>query len=152
MPELRGRLTDAAKRQMGFARLRKYSRPRCLRGHLDDLPWEVAQRAREWLDYFLERYRRRRGYNPPQWLKAIYFGLARRLAKNPPNSQWGNSMFHRKGGYAVQRRYLWEGRNPTATARAVREGKRQLRRKAEERQRLGLPPPARVRFLDSEGI
>jgi hypothetical protein len=88
--------------------LRKF-RGRNPRGYFQDLSWDVRQRAYAWLNKFVTRRRARFGY-VPRWLFAIYVGLAKRLALNPPTSAWGHKMLAKRGGYAVQRRYRAEGR------------------------------------------
>src|SRR5579863_4491401 len=88
-------------------------------GYFQDLDWPVRQRAYQWLHFFCERARTRRGHVPP-WLFAIYVGQARRLAVNPPTSEWGRSMLAKRGGKAVQRQYRREGRHPTETATYAR--------------------------------
>ncbi|HXY53025.1 MAG TPA: hypothetical protein VEI01_26505 [Terriglobales bacterium] len=53
----------------------------------------------------------------------------------------------KRGGYAVQRRYLMEGRDhPTEKATQVHRANARMRRDAKERERLGLPPRARHGF------
>jgi hypothetical protein len=71
--------------------------------------------ALQWLRRFIER-RRARGLPLPPWLRAIYYEQAKRLALNPPSSEWGRQMRAKKGGYAVQRKYRLEGRKPMAGA------------------------------------
>jgi hypothetical protein len=53
------------------------------------------------------------GRDLPQGSFAILVGQAKRLALNPPTSDWGRTMLAKRGGYAVQRCYRMEGRNPT---------------------------------------
>jgi hypothetical protein len=53
----------------------------------------------------------------------------------------------KKGGYAVQRRYRAEGRDPTRKATHVRLAKLKAKAAAERRREVGLPPPSRHRFL-----
>jgi hypothetical protein len=48
-------------------------------------------------------------------------------------------MLAKKGGYAVQRCYRMEARNPTELATLVHRAKARMRRDAEDRKRLGLP-------------
>ena len=55
----------------------------------------------------------------------------------------------KKGGYAVQRMYRCEGRNPTQKATSVRVNKQKLQREAKRRERIGLPPKARHAFLST---
>jgi hypothetical protein len=114
-------------------------------GYFHDLDWPTRQRASEWLHYFCERARRRRG-SVPQWLFAIYVGQAKRLALSPPSSEWGRRTAAKKGGYAVQRRYRMEGRHPTELATQVHRNNARMRRDAERRKRLGLPPRSRHWF------
>jgi hypothetical protein len=114
-------------------------------GYFQDLDWNVRQRAHQWLHRFCERAHRQRGY-VPQWLFAIYVGQAKRLALNPPTSEWGRRMLAQRGGRAVQRKYRLEGRNPTEAATWARLADLKLRKDAEHRKRLGLPPKARHGF------
>ena len=124
--------------------LRKYQ-GRNPNGYFRDLDWPARQRAYGWLGFFCERARRRRGY-VPQWLLAIYVGQAKRLALNPPTYEWSRWMNAKKGGYAVQRLYRGEGRNPTEKATYTRLAELRIRREAERRKRLGQPPPSRHGF------
>ena len=113
--------------------LEKYQR-RNRSGYFEDLSPEAQHRAREWLSRFVQR-RQASGQKLPQWKYAILVGQAKRLALNPPTSQWGRSMHAKKGGYAVQRKYRMEGRNPLAGVTAPR---------AQPVSRVfpGAPPPA----------
>ena len=124
--------------------LKKYQ-SRNPNGYFQDLDWPVRQRAYQWLHYLLTKGKRERG-DVPQWLFAIYVGQARRLARNPPTSEWGRTMLAMKGGYAVQRRYRLEGRRPTEIATQVHRANARTRRDAKERERLGLPPRSRHGF------
>ncbi len=80
------------------------------------------------------------------WLFAIYVGQAKRLAVNPPGYEWSRRMNATKGGYAVQRKYRAEGTHPTEKATQSRLADLKVRKEAERRKRLGLPPPARYGF------
>jgi hypothetical protein len=82
----------------------------------------------------------------PQWLFALYVGQAKRLALNPPSYEWSRWMNAKKGGYAVQRKYRAEGRHPTEKATYARLAALNVRREAERRKRLGLPPASRHGF------
>jgi hypothetical protein len=93
-------------------------------GYFQDLPWEVQRAAHAWL----WRFRQKWGHHLPQWRFAILVGQAKRLALNPPTSQWGRSMLAKRGGKAVQRRYRWEGRHPTEAATRARQFKQRLRK------------------------
>lgn len=99
---------------MRIAGLKKYQRRD--NGGFDDLPWPVRQQAWAWLWHFYKRWRG----DLPQWRRAILQGQARRLALNPPSSEWGRSMLAKRGGRAVQRKYLYEGRQPTQAATRTR--------------------------------
>lgn len=112
-------------------------------GYFQDLDWPVRQRAYSWLGRFCKRW----GRNLPCWRFAILVGQSKRLALNPPTSEWGRSMLGKRGGKAVQRRYLFEARHPTENATQVRLAKQKSKRETERRYRLGLPPPSRQRFL-----
>jgi hypothetical protein len=114
-------------------------------GYFQHLAWPVRQLAYQRLHHFCERARKQRGC-VPQWLFAIYVGQAKRLAQNPPTSQWGRSMLARRGGKAVQRRYRHEGRHPTETATQVHGANARMRQDAERRKHAGLPPRSRHGF------
>ena len=122
--------------------LRQYQR-RHADGYFRELPWEIRRNAEMWLWRFQQRW----GKNMPQWRLAILVGQARRLARNPPTSEWGRRMRAKKGGYAVQRRYRMEGRHPTETATQAHRANARIRREAKRRERLGLPPKVRHWFL-----
>jgi hypothetical protein len=115
-------------------------------GYFQHLAWPVRQQAYQWLHHFCERARRQRGW-VPLWLFAIYVGQAKRLAQNPPTSEWGRSMHAKRGGLAVQRRYRREGRAPTECATDARRAIYKLKRREVERARKGLPPSPRVWHL-----
>lgn len=115
-------------------------------GYFQDLDWPVRQRAYQWLHRFRTKAKLERGYVAP-WLFAIYVGQAKRLAQNPPTSQWGRSMLAKRGGLAVQRRYRREGRAPTECATDARRAIYKLKRREVERAKKGLPPSPRVWHL-----
>lgn len=118
--------------------LKKY-RGRNFKGYFEDLPWDVQRAARGWLWRFCRKW----GRDLPGWRFAILVGQAKRLALNPPNSQWGRALLAKRGGRAVQRLYRYQGRNPTEAA--TRE--HQARAEARRRRKLGLPEPSRHAFL-----
>jgi hypothetical protein len=115
-------------------------------GYFRDLDWPVRQRAYAWLDRFCKRARRKRGC-VPAWLFGIYVGQAKRLALTPPTYEWSRRMNAKKGGYAVQRKYQHEGRHPTEKATRARVTGLKLKREAEKRRKLGLPPASQHWFL-----
>jgi len=119
-------------------------------GYFQDLSLATRQRAYQWLDRFVKRREATHG-GVPGWLFAIYCGQAKRLAMNPPTSSWGRSMHAKRGGLAVQRRYRLEGRDATARATRCRVLKQNAKRRAKEEARvrdsMGLPAPARVKYL-----
>jgi hypothetical protein len=127
-----------------IAGLKKYQ-GRNPNGYFQDLDWPVRERAYHWLHRLCAKGKRERGCVAP-WLFAIYVGQARRLALNPPSYEWSRRMNAKKGGYAVQRRYRAEGRHPTEKATQARLADLKVRKEAERRKRLGLPPPARYGF------
>lgn len=139
---------------MKIAALEKYRRGAHAR-LFADLPPETVRIAHRWLDRFCQR-RRARGLTIEPWLFGIYCGQARRLALNPPSSDWGNSMLAKRGGYAVQRRYILDGRtgsrHPANNAARVSAQKRRRRKEENERGRLGYVPPASYGFTNLEGI
>jgi hypothetical protein len=119
------------------------------RPSIDELPGPVRFRAQRWLSRLIAQARAC-GRRLDSWYLAILCGQAKRLARNPPTSAWGRSMRAKKGGYAVQRRFRREGRNPTARAthmsKWVRKARKRRQKEAEERARLGLPEPSRHGF------
>jgi len=106
--------------------LEKY-RGRNPKGYFQDLPRETQYVAYWWLQKFVTRWER----NLPPWRFAILVGQAKRLALNPPTSAWGRSMHAKRGGLAVQRQYLLEGRHPTERATQVRLAKQRQRKETE---------------------
>jgi hypothetical protein len=118
--------------------------------YFQGLPWDTRQRAYQWLNRFIKRREATHG-GVPGWLFAIYCGQAKRLALNPPTPAWGRSMLAKRGGLAVQRRYRLEGRDATARATRCRVVKQNARKRAREegklRDSMGLPAPARVKYL-----
>lgn len=127
--------------------LKKY-RNRNPKGYFEDLPPVIRMAAHRWLSRFITNHK---GLVIPRWLFGILVGQAKRLAVNPPTSAWGRSMLARRGGKAVQRKYLYEGRHPTQAATLARYWKRKAaeraKAEAERRQRLGLGKPARGAYL-----
>lgn len=117
----------------------------------DDLPLELQWRARGWLTKFYQRWKG----DLPGWRRAILIGRARWLALHPPSSGWGRSMLAKKGGHAVQRRYVMEGRtgerHPAHKAArfsaSLRSGRMRRQAEAEEHERLGLSPKPRHWYL-----
>lgn len=117
--------------------LGKYQR-RHVEGYFQDLPSHIRALACE----RLKRFRARWGRNMPPWRLAILVAQARRLALHPPTSAWGRSMRAKRGGYAVQREYRAEGRNPTLKAtyaRLVRQGHRDSAQQFLQRSRGRTP-------------
>jgi hypothetical protein len=104
------------------------------KGYFQDLPWEVRNRAYQWLYRLCSKWDR----DLPAWRFAILVGQAKRLAINPPTSAWGRSMLAKRGGKAVQRKYSLEGRHPTQKATQVRLA--QQRRKKLSVHASGLRP------------
>jgi hypothetical protein len=111
-------------------------------GYFQDLPWEAQRRARSLLWRWCQKW----GRNLPQWRRAILIGQAKRLALNPPTSEWGRSMLAKRGGRAVQRKYRREGRHPTEKATWARIADLKIRKEAKRREALGLPPASRHGF------
>lgn len=112
---------------MRIVTLNKY-RGRNPKGHFQDLPWDVRNRAYQWLYRLCAKWDR----DLPAWRFAILVGQAKRLALNPPTSAWGRSMLAKRGGLAVQRKYLIEGKNPTRRATLVRLAKQKMRKRTGE--------------------
>ena len=87
----------------------------------------------------------------PPWRFAILVAQAKRLALTPPDSAWGRSMLAKRGGRAVQQTYRAEGRHPTKIATRnrllIQASRKRREAELERRSELGLPPPARVKYL-----
>jgi len=98
-------------------------RKRKREGYFQGLPRELQYIAYQWLQRFVTRWR----HDLPQWRLAILVGQAKRLALNPPTSEWGRSMLAKRGGLAVQRKYRIDGRHPTKRATQVRLAKQRKR-------------------------
>jgi hypothetical protein len=89
------------------------------------------------------------------WLRAILMGQAKRLALNPPTSEWGRSMLAKRGGYAVQQKYRDAGRigpkHPAHRAASISANRRRWRSREQseihQREQLGLPPKRRWKYL-----
>jgi hypothetical protein len=116
-------------------------------GYFHDLPLDIRVSATQWLDRFCKKW----SGNLPPWRFAILVGQAKRLALHPPTSSWGRSMLAKRGGYALQRKLRLEGKHPTAYATRCRVLKQNATKRAlaeaEVRASLGLPRPARVKWL-----
>jgi hypothetical protein len=116
-------------------------------GHFHDLPIDVRTRAYQWLDRFCKRW----ANDLPPWRFAILVGQAKRLALHPLTSSWGRSMLAKRRGLALQRKLRLEGKHPTAHATRCRVLKQNAKKRAlaeaKVRDNLGLPPPARVKYL-----
>lgn len=119
---------------MKIVALEKYRR-RNPNGYFNDLPWEIRNRAHQWLFRLCSKWDR----DLPAWRFAILVGQAKRLAVNPPTSGWGRSMLAKRGGLAVQRKYRLEGRQPTRRATKIRLAK-QAKKKLEDRFRSQYGP------------
>jgi hypothetical protein len=108
---------------MRIVALAKFRRPG-RRGYFQGLPRDLQYVAYRWLDKFIARWR----HDLPPWRLAILVGQAKRLALNPPTSGWGRSMLAKRGGLAVQRKYLIDGRHPTKKATQVRLAKQRVKK------------------------
>jgi hypothetical protein len=106
----------------------KHYRGRNPKGYFRDLPWEVRNRAYQWLYRLCSKW----GRDLPAWRFAILVGQAKRLALNPPTSAWGRSMRAKRGGLAVQGKYRLEGRHPTAKATQARLAKQRRKKAADQ--------------------
>jgi hypothetical protein len=119
---------------------------------IDELPEPQRSKARYWLSYLVEK-RKRKGRPIRAWEWPVLQGVAKRLARSTADelSALGRRMRATLGGYAVQRRYRQEGRNPTAIAthmsKYIRRYRKRKREEAEKRARLGLPEPSRHGFM-----
>jgi hypothetical protein len=102
---------------MRISGLKQFRKNRAGGSYFEDLPWPVQREAQRWLWKFRQRW----GRNLPVWRFAILVGQAKRLALNPPSSEWGRSMLAKRGGYAVQKMYQLDGRLPTAAATKIRQ-------------------------------
>jgi hypothetical protein len=131
---------------MRIAALEKYRRHTPAGYFLDFTP-AVRRSAYRWLDRFCKRWRG----DLPGWRLAILVGQARRLALNPPTSQWGRSMLARRGGLAVQRKYRLEGKHPTERATRCRLQKLTAKKRTADGASDGadsrIPGSARVFYL-----
>lgn len=131
---------------MRISQLSSY-RNRNPNGYFQDLPLDIRISATNWLDRFCRKW----VGNLPPWRFAILVGQAKRLALNPPTSSWGRSMLAKRGGLALQRKLRLEGKHPTAYATRCRVLKQRVKKRALEdakwRASMGLPPPARVKYL-----
>jgi len=112
---------------MKIVALEQY-RGRNPKGYFQDLPWEIRNRAHQWLFRLCSKW----GHDLPAWRFAILVGQAKRLALNPPTSAWGRSMHAKRGGLAVQRKYMLEGRHPTQKATYVRLAKQRRSKAADQ--------------------
>ena len=110
---------------MKILSLQKF-RGRNPKAYFQDLPRDVQYVAGWWLKKFVIRWER----NLPPWRLAILVGQAKRLALNPPTTAWGRSMLAKRGGLAVQRKYLLEGRHPTERATKARLSKQKRKKVA----------------------
>jgi len=122
----------------------------------DDLPGEIAWRARGWYSRLLLR-RQQEHRRARRWERPILVGQARRLAHYTAEelSAWGRRMWATLGGHSVQKMYRATGRtgprHPAVRAYKVSAARRKWRKQAEQearrREELGLPPKARHKFL-----
>jgi hypothetical protein len=131
---------------MRILQLDRY-RDRNPNGYFHDLPLDVRISATHWLNRFCRKW----AGNLPPWRFAILVAQAKRLALNPPTSSWGRPMLAKRGGLALQRKLRLEGKHPTAHATRCRVLQQNARKRAlaeaQMRARLGLPTPARVKYL-----
>jgi len=143
LPPRRRRLRRGPGRRIpGLQRYRKST------GHdkLEGLTPDQCKAAQDWYWRLCQRW----GRDLPQWRRAILWGQAKRLAKTTAEqrSAWGRRSLAKRGGYAVQRFYRLEGRDPTGRARLVLKYVNARRM----RQRKGLPEPPRVGHTNLDGI
>lgn len=134
---------------MEIPELKRFQRRHRKGTYFQDLPANLRPRAHWWLKRFVERRQRSRKRISP-WLFAIYVGQAKRLTLHPPSSEWGRSMLAKRGGYAVQRRYRWDGRHPTKKATHVRLIRQKSRAKEQELPKLPgetVPPSSALEGL-----
>lgn len=134
---------------MGIPELRRF-RGHNRGGRFSDLPPVLRRTAEKWLFKLCQRWLHRNDL--PGWRFAILCGQAKRLARTSfeERSKWGRSMHAKRGGYAVQRRYRDESRNPTARAthmsKCIRLSRKKRQEEAAERRRSGIPDPPRRGF------
>jgi hypothetical protein len=144
MPRTRGCKIDGLERK-----------PKRKGDSFDDLPPDMQREAEARLQSMLEKRRRRREPTTG-WVLPILVGQARRLATNPPTSSWGRSMQAKKGGYAVQRRYRAEGRDPTAKADFIRRARKgeevEMRPQYPGRMPLQDKKPSPYNIIESEKL
>jgi hypothetical protein len=118
-------------------------------GYFADLSPQARMAAWRWLAKFETKW----GRDLSRWRRAILIGQAKRLALNPPDSAWGRSMMAKRGGHAVQRKYLIDGSHTTKAATRIRAlmlaRKRQAEAELERPSRYGITKesPVRVAYL-----
>ena len=99
--------------------LDSYRKPAPPGGPFAGLPWQQQRAAEQWLWKFCQRW----AGDLPQWRRAILTGVAKRLALNPPDPDWGRGMLATRGGLAVQEKYRQMAIDPTAAATVARKRK-----------------------------
>ena len=120
----------------------------------DDLPFEKRQEAQWRFGRYCENHK-----GDPRWtsLYPILIGLARRWAMTTPEERRKVGLMLRAtmAGYAGQRKYREQGRigetHPSQKAGRIsvahRKRAKELKQEAEERERLGLGPKPRTKYL-----
>lgn len=74
-------------------------------GPFADLTWAQQRAAEQWFFKFCARW----GNDLPPWRRGILVGVARRLAKNPPDRQFGLSLHRHLGAKGLVRRVRRDG-------------------------------------------
>jgi hypothetical protein len=69
-------------------KLKAQKSPRLKNGPFSELTWEQQRAAEQWLWKFCARWEG----NLPNWRRAILIGVAKRLAVNPPVSNFARSL------------------------------------------------------------
>jgi hypothetical protein len=132
------------------SKLRRYQRPRGL-GRFEHLPPELRPTAQRSLWKWCKRWK-------GNLTRARYSSLCAAAAKHalhPLTSEKARSMQAARGGYAVQRVYVREGRtgrrHPARRAAVVSAASRRFWKQKRGRERLGLAGPPRIGQTDLSG-
>jgi hypothetical protein len=120
----------------------------------DDLPFEAEQEAQKRLRRYCENHR---GNPKWRWLYPILIGLARRWAMTTVEERRkvARTLRATMAGYATQRKYRKQGRtgekHPSQKAARIsvahRKRARELKQEEEQRERQGLGPKTRTKYL-----
>lgn len=95
-PDTRVKVLQAAQRDPVTGRAKNKPNPA---GPFASLTWEQQRVAEQWLWKFCKRWEG----NLPNWRRAILIGVAKRLAVNPPASNFAQSLFAHHGARSLAR-------------------------------------------------